>query len=305
MNDMSGFWSWWVMALVVFNLSVTFALFIWAPRAKIPTLPDGTTGHVWAHGAIREGMHRLPMWWIVISLSMFIAAFIYLWLYPGFGANKGRLGWTSHGQLARETTVNQQRLDTFLQRGEGKSVELLAGYPEIVAMGQVLFRDNCAACHGRNGQGIQVLGAPNLADQDWLYGSGDAILTTILDGRNGAMPAWGAQFGDAGVDNLANYVLSLSGASHDAAKAEAGKAMFSVCAACHGASGKGNKGIGAPNLTDNIWLYGGDIDSIRTSIRDGRGGIMPAWRDRLSEDEARMIAAYVFSLSKDGSTRAQ
>lgn len=303
---MSAGWSLWVMFLVVFNMGVTLFLFLWAPHAKIPTLPDGTSGHVWAHGVLREGVRKLPLWWVLLSAAMFVAGFTYLALFPGFGNFKGLLGWTSHGQLARETASNDARLDAAFQRFAKYPVEQLAGDREALAMGEELFRDNCAACHGRNAHGNPLLGAPNLADIDWLYGGdGKAILTSILDGRHGAMPAWGPQFGDAGVENLANYVLSLSGAPHDAAKAATGKALFTVCAACHGPDGKGNQAIGAPNLTDTIWLYGGDLESVETTIRDGRGGIMPSWRARLGENDARVIAAYVYSLSHGDPTNTK
>lgn len=303
---MSNGWSLWVMFLVVFNMGITLFLFVWAPRAKIPTLPDGTSGHVWAHGVLREGVRKLPTWWIVFSASMFVAGFVYLFLFPGFGNHKGYLGWTSQGQLARETATNDARLDAAFQRFDKYSVEQLAGDREALAMGEVLFRDNCAACHGRDAHGNPLLGAPNLADNDWLYGGdGKAILTSILDGRRGAMPAWGPQFGDAGVESLANYVLSLSGAPHDATKALAGKALFTVCAACHGPEGKGNPAMGAPNLTDAIWLYGGDLETVETTIREGRSGVMPAWRARIGENDARVIAAYVYSLSHGDPTNTK
>lgn len=295
---MSSFWSWWVMVLIVFNLGISFFLFLWGPRARIPTLPDGTTGHVWAHGVLREGMHRLPAWWIVMSFLMFAGAFGYLVLYPGFGNSAGRLGWTSHQELASDTATNDMHLKAAMQRFGQMPIETLAGDRQALAMGKVLFGDNCAACHGSAAHGNPLLGAPNLADNDWLYGGdGNAILTTILDGRHGAMPPWGAAFGETGVENLANYVLSLSGAPHDAAKAVAGKALFTACAACHGVDGKGNQAIGAPNLTDAIWLYGGTLATVEKTIRDGRNGNMPAWRARLGEDDVRVLAAYVYSLS--------
>ncbi|HET8943061.1 MAG TPA: cytochrome-c oxidase, cbb3-type subunit III [Rudaea sp.] len=303
---MSNFWSWWVMVLVVFNLGVTFFLFLWGPRAKIPTLPDGTTGHVWAHGSLREGMHRLPTWWIVISFLMFFAAFGYLVLYPGFGNNPGRLGWTSHRQLASDTAANAKRLSASMQRFSLYSIDKLADDREALAMGKVLFGDNCAACHGYKAHGNPLLGAPDLTDDDWLYGGeGKTIMTSILDGRHGTMPAWGPQFGEPGVENLANYVLSLSGASHDPAKAATGKALFAVCGACHGAEGKGNPALGAPNLTDTTWLYGGDLETIKKTIRDGRTGFMPSWSERLGENDARVLAAYVYSLSHGNPTDTQ
>lgn len=298
---MSTFWSWWVMVLIVLNLGISFFLFLWGPHAKIPTLADGTTGHVWAHGTIREGMRPLPLWWIVISFLMFFGAFGYLVLYPGFGNSPGRLGWTSHGQLARETAANDALQGAAKQRLARLPIEELAGDRQALAMGRVLFGDNCEACHGSDARGNRLLGAPNLADSDWLYGGdGKSILTSILDGRQGAMPPWGAVFDRAGIESLAAYVLSLSLAPHDAdsiVKASDGKKLFAACAACHGADGKGNPALGAPNLTDAIWLYGGSQSAIEQTIRDGRSGHMPAWRTRLGENNARVLAAYVYSLS--------
>ncbi len=301
---MSDFWSSWVIVLIVFNLGVSFLLFLWAPHAKIPTLEDGTTGHVWANGAIREGMHRLPMWWLVVSFLMFGSAFAYLALYPGFGNFAGHLGWTSHEQLASDTAANHRLQQEARQRFAQLPVEQLARDPEALAMGAVLFADNCAACHGSEARGNQQLGAADLADSDWLYGGdGQAILTTIMEGRRGVMPAWGQALGEAGVDNVAAYVLSLSwGTPHNVAdliKVSAGKKLFSTCAACHGADGKGNQALGAPNLTDSIWLYGSTPEAVKESIRNGRNGNMPAWRARLGDDNARVLAAYVYSLSHD------
>jgi len=302
---MSSGWSLWVICLIVFNMSVTLFLFLWGPRAKIPTQSDGTTGHVWAHGVLRESVRALPRWWIVMSTCLFIAGFAYLALYPGFGNFKGALGWTSQAQLAEQVAANGKRIDEALLRFGSRPPEELAKDPDARSMGKTLFNENCSACHGRDARGNPLLGAPDLTDSDWLYGGdGAAITASILDGRHGVMPPWGPQFGPEGVENLANYVLGLSGAQHDAAKAEAGKAMFTVCAACHGPDGKGNPAIGAPNLTDNTWLYGGTLAAVEESIRNGRGGTMPAWRARLGEPNARIVAAYVYSLSHGGSDNA-
>ncbi|HNU11563.1 MAG TPA: cytochrome-c oxidase, cbb3-type subunit III [Rubrivivax sp.] len=299
---MSTFWAGWVIFLICFNLGITFFLFLWAPRAKVPTLPDGTTGHVWANGALREGMARLPGWWIAISFAGFIAGFTYLALYPGFGNFKGALDWTSRGQLAADTAANDAMWNAATVGFAERPVEQLASNSKARAMGEVLYRDNCAACHGRAGQGSQALGAPSLSDDDWLYGgSGEAIVTSIQGGRHGVMPAWREPLGDDGVVDVANYVLSLSGGLHDAARAAAGKEKFAtLCAACHGPDGKGNQGVGAPNLTDGIWLYGGDLDSVEHSIASGRSGTMPAWSERLSPTQIHLVAAYVYSLSRDG-----
>jgi cytochrome c oxidase cbb3-type subunit 3 len=294
---MSTGWSLWVMFLVVLNMGITFFLYLWGPRAKIPTLPDGTSGHVWAHGVLREGVRKLPLWWVLFSGAMFVAGFTYLALFPGFGSFKGLLDWTSHGELARAVAANDARLDPLLERFRLYPVEQLAGDPAALQMGKVLFEDNCAACHQRSGKGNILLGAPNLTDDDWLYGgSGNDITTSIHDGRGGVMPPW-ASLGTDNVKNLTQYVLSLSGAPHDAARAAAGQPLFSTCAACHGADGKGNPALGAPNLTDDIWLYGGTPAEIEQTISDGRQGHMPPWSTRLTEDQVNVIAAYVYHLS--------
>jgi cytochrome c oxidase cbb3-type subunit 3 len=300
---MSAFWSGWIMFLVVLNLGITLFLFLWGQRVKIPVQPDGTSGHVWAHGVLREGVRKLPLWWVLMSAAMFVVGFAYLVLYPGFGSFKGTLGWTAHRELAADLAANQAKLDPLLQRSAGQPVEKIAGDAEATRMGGRLFVDNCAACHGRDGHGNHLIGAPNLVDTDWLYGGdGNTILASIQDGRHGTMPPFGGTFDAAATENLANYVRSLSGADHSPAKAAAGQAAFAVCSACHGPAGKGNPVLGAPNLTDDVWLYDGDLATIEKTIRDGRGGVMPAWRTRLDDTEARLIAAWVYAQS---STRAR
>jgi len=295
---MSTGWSLWVMALVVLNMGITLFLFLWGPHAKVPSQRDQTTGHAWAHGTIREGLRPLPLWWLLLSASMFVGGIGYLVLYPGFGNHKGLLHWTSHGQLARAVAANDARLDPLLKRFDMYPVEQLAGDPEAQQMGQRLFDDNCAACHGRNAHGNQALGAPNLTDNDWLYGgSGTDITTSIHDGRGGVMPPW-ASLGEQTVKNLAQYVLSLSGEPHDATMAAAAEPIFKgTCAACHGPDGKGTHALGAPNLTDHIWLHGGSLADITKTIHDGRQGHMPNWDKRLSDDDIHVLAAYVYHLS--------
>jgi cytochrome c oxidase cbb3-type subunit 3 len=302
---MSAFWSNWVMVLVTFNLSFALFLFLWGLRVSIPTQPDGTSGHVWAHGLLREGVRNLPLWWVLLSAALFVTAFGYLALYPGFGSYAGRLGWTSHEELATDTAANDALRDPVYKNFAAQPVEQLAKDETALRIGNRVFADNCAACHGAQGHGNTLIGAADLADADWLYGGdGDNILQSILDGRHGTMPPWGAVLHDDGVEKVAHYVLSLSGAAHDEAKAAAGKPLFAMCAACHGAGGKGNPVLGAPNLTDAIWLYGGDLAAVEKSIHDGRSGVMPAWRQRLSNGEARTAAAYVYGLSHhDGTTR--
>ncbi len=297
---MSTGWSFWVMFLVVLNMGITFFLYLWGPRAKIPTLPDGTSGHVWAHGVLREGVRPLPLWWVVLSGAMFVAGFVYLALYPGFGNFKGALGCASHSELADAVAANDAKRAPLVERFKLYPVEQLASDPAALQMGKVLFEDNCAACHQRSAKGNVALGAPDLSDNDWLYGgSGSDITTSIHDGRSGVMPPW-ASLGEDNVKNLAQYVLSLSGSPHDAAKAAAGQPLFSTCAACHGADGKGNQALGAPNLTDHIWLHGGSVADIEKTIGEGRQGHMPAWSPRLSDDQIRVLAAYVYHQSHQG-----
>lgn len=293
---MSSFWGLWVGCLMLLNLGITVFLLIWGPRVKIPTLEDGTTGHVWAHGVLRESVRRLPAWWMILSVGTFVVGGIYFLLYPGFGTFKGLLGWTEISQLAQDSEANAARMKGIMRTLEHAPVETLAANPVTLRIGKRIFIDNCAACHGREGHGNALLGAPDLTDGEWLYGGGgQAILTSILDGRHGIMPPFGATFDRNTIDNLANYVLSLSSATHDPAKALAGQPLFTVCAACHGADGKGNPLIGAPNLTNGIWIYGGTQSAIEQTIHDGRSGVMPGWRRRLGDDSARFVAAWVYS----------
>lgn len=301
---MSTGWSIWVMSLVVLNLGITFFLFLWAPLAKIPTLPDGTSGHVWAHGSIREGVHRLPLWWVLVSAAMFIGAFAYLILYPGFGNHKGVLGWTAHGELARAVAANDAKLGSLMQRFEMYSVEQLSRDPAAQQLGERLYQDNCAACHGRHATGNTLLGAPDLTDRIWLYGGdGTAITASIHDGRAGVMPAWKA-LGEDSVNNLTQYVLGLSGHPHDATMAAAAEPVFTTtCAACHGIDGTGNPALGAPDLTDNAWLYGHSEVAIHATIHDGRQGQMPNWDERLSRQQIHALAAFVYQLSQHGDER--
>lgn len=296
---MSEFWSTWVIVLVAINLGVTVFLFLWGLRVEIPTQPDGTSGHVWAHGVLREAVRRLPTWWIVLSAASLVAGIGYLALYPALGASVGALGWTSRDELARDQDANRKLETPLLQRLRGKPVETIAADPDALRIGQMLFVENCAVCHGRDARGNRALGAPDLTDSEWLHGGeGKAILTSILEGRQGAMPAFGATKSDREIRDLANYVLSLSGRTHDSLRAHFGRPAFSACAACHGADGRGNTALGAPNLTNNAWLYGGGIEDIVETIRRGRNGVMPAFRDRLGEDNASLVAAWVYAQSR-------
>lgn len=297
---MSTFWSLWIIILTVTNLVLLLWILLANRRRAVvgdESTEAKTTGH--AYDGIEEYDNPLPRWWFYMFLLTFIFTVGYLIIYPGLGTFKGVGGWTSVGELRSDQAAAEQTYAETYGVYSKMSIETLATNPDALKMGFRLFVNNCAVCHGSDGGGTP--GFPNLTDKDWLYGgTPDKILETITHGRTAAMPAWGSILGEQGVGETTEYVLSLSGAEHDATKAEAGKKLFDVnCAVCHGADGKGNQLLGAPNLSDDIWLYGGEPATIRQTIRHGRNGVMPAQKDLLKEDRIHLLAAYVYSLSLD------
>jgi cytochrome c oxidase cbb3-type subunit 3 len=294
---MNGFWSWWVLVLLVANLAVACFLFLWGQRVDVPTQPDGTTGHVWAHGVLREAVRTLPTWWVVVSAGLLVWGIVFLVLFPTLSGHPGVLGWTSASQFERERADNALRLDATFASMRNVPIEQLARDEHALAIGRVVFEDNCAACHGRDARGNTVVGAPNLIDGNSLYGNEpEQILASILDGREGVMPALEAVVGQQGANEVVAYVLTLNGYQAPPDWVAAGKTRFeTVCVACHGPGGRGNHEIGAPDLTDDVWLYGRDFARMTDTVRDGRNGIMPAWRPRLGEDRSRAVAAWVYA----------
>jgi cytochrome c oxidase cbb3-type subunit 3 len=233
----------------------------------------------------------------------------YLALYPGLGSYRGTLGWTQLKQLEAETLEADARFGPLFEKFAAQEIGSLAQNREALAIGQKLFLNHCAQCHASDGGGGRDF--PNLTDNDWLYGgSPEAIKASITNGRNGVMPPLGAAVGgDEGAKDVAHYVLSLSGRTHDSLRAFRGKEKFTTtCAACHGADGKGNQTIGAPNLTDDIWLYGSSDRAIVETIMKGRGtnmvadgtSVMPAHKNLLSEAKIHLLTAYVYGLSRQG-----
>ncbi|TNE79495.1 MAG: cytochrome-c oxidase, cbb3-type subunit III [Gammaproteobacteria bacterium] len=255
------------------------------------------TGHV--YDGIEEYDNPLPGWWFKMFVGTVIFAVVYLVLYPGLGSYAGVLGWTQVGQWQEEVAEAEAKYAPIYAQYSDMSAEELIANPDAMKMGRRLFNNNCSVCHGSDGRGSY--GFPNLADSDWLYGgSADDIKASITHGRKGAMPAWGAVIGEEGVDNVAEYVFKISGREHDEAKATAGAQTYATyCAACHGAEGKGMTMMGAPNLTDGIWLYGGSPSLVRHSIRNGRNGNMPAQAEKLKAEKIHLLTAYVYNLSKN------
>ena len=293
---MSSFWSIWITVITLGSLIGCWWL-LFATRKGEPSQDDqiSSTGHTF--DGIEEYDNPLPRWWFYLFIVTIIFAAVYLALYPGLGNYKGYFGWTQESAWEQEQNSAAEKYDPIVDAYAQQSIEELQSNQKALLSGQRVFANNCSICHGSAATGSR--GFPNLTDADWLYGSDpDAIKTSIMHGRNGQMPPWGAVLGADGVEATAAYILSLSGRETDASKATAGKAHYSTtCIACHGMDGKGNTSMGAPNLTDNTWLYGGSIEDIKESIRSGRKGQMPAHKELLGEAKVHLLAAYVYSLS--------
>ena len=298
---MSAFWSAWVSVIalaVIFGC--TWLLFATRKSEKFKESTEETLGHEF--DGIAEYDNPLPKWWFQMFVGTVIFGLGYLALYPGLGNFQGLLGWSSHGQWEEEMQHAEEVYQPVFAKYASLSIEELQDPSNETGlrMGQRMFANNCAVCHGSAGTG--AYGFPNLTDDDWLYGGEPAtIKTTITNGRQGAMPAWGPVLGEDGVRDVAAYVQTLSGMDNvDADAAARGQTQFqALCAACHGPDGKGIQALGAPNLTDDTWLYGGSFEQIAHTIRNGRAGVMPAHQALLSEDKIHLIAAYVYSLSQE------
>lgn len=298
---MSTFWSIWIIVITLITIAgCTWLLFANRKVEVREDLKEGEapkTGHV--YDGIEEYDNPLPGWWFKMFVGTVIFGIGYLILYPGLGSYAGVLGWTQVGQWQEEVAEAEAKYAPVYAQYADMPVEELIANPDAMKMSRRLFNNNCSVCHGSDGRGSY--GFPNLADSDWLYGgSADNIKTSITQGRKGMMPAWGTVIGEEGVDQVAEYVFKLSGREHDEAKANVGAQTYATyCAACHGAEGKGVAAMGAPNLTDGVWLYGGSPSLVRHSIRNGRNGNMPAQADKLKAEKIHLLTAYVYNLSKN------
>jgi cytochrome c oxidase cbb3-type subunit 3 len=292
----SEFWSWYITVITIVSL-VGVAIFLYSQRTQ--RLAPGQKAEQMAHkwdGDLVELNNPLPSWWVNLFWITLIFAGVYLVLFPGLGSFKGLLGWSSWGQYRGEMDEAKAKYDPVFNQFLGQPVQQVAANKDAHEMGQRLFMTYCAQCHQSDAKGAR--GFPNLTDGDWLYGGDpESIKASISNGRAGVMPAWEAILGADGVKEAANYVMSLSGKPHDANLAAAGKTRFETnCAACHGADGKGMAALGAPNLTDNVWLYGGSEASIMETIAKGRNGNMPAQLDKLGDAKVHLLASYVYGL---------
>ncbi|MEO5676828.1 MAG: cytochrome-c oxidase, cbb3-type subunit III [Usitatibacter sp.] len=302
MSDFTGgFWSLFVAGVTLVSIAACGLLLTMLSKRRTAADPD-TTGHVWDED-LDELNNPLPRWWIWLFWITIVFSLAYLWLYPGLGSWAGSLKWTSAREYLDEVKVAEREYGPIYAKFAATELKALAADPEARIVGQRLFLNYCSQCHASDARGGK--GFPNLTDGDWLYGGDpEAIKASILDGRNGTMPPMGAALGgEAGARDTASFVRSLSGLDHDKRAAARGKEHFATfCSACHGAEGKGNVAMGAPNLTDKVWLHGSAEATIVETLMKGRASTMPAHREFLGEPRSHILAAYIYGLSQPEAT---
>jgi cytochrome c oxidase cbb3-type subunit III len=297
MSDFTAnFWSVYVAGFTVVSILACLLLLWITARKKVVPNADNTTGHVW-DGDLQEANNPMPRWWMWLFVVTIVFGLLYLVAYPGLGSYPGELAWTTRGEYASEVERANKDLAPLYAQFTAKKTEELAGDPNAMAIGERLFMNNCAQCHGSDARGGK--GFPNLTDGDWLHGgTTEKIAETITKGRRGQMPPMAAAIGTPDdVKNVAQYVLSLSRSPHDSVRAQLGKAKFTACAACHGIDGKGNQAVGAPNLTDDVWLHGWGEQAIISMVNNGKLSEMPAQEGKLTEAQIHVLAAYVWGMS--------
>ncbi len=298
---MSAGWSWYVIVLVAFNLLGCVWLLWWTARRRPGDPKPEDTSHYW-DGDITEYNKPMPRWWINGFYLLLAFSVAYIFWYGGLGSYPGYSKWSSVSELKQDQSIENAKLAVTFAPFDGEPIDVIARDPRGVKLGQAIFANTCATCHGSSAQG--AIGFPNLRDKVWKWGgTPDDILTSVIAGREGVMPPWGAILasmgGDDAVEAVAQYVRSLSDpALGSDALAEKGRPLYAgVCIACHGVDGKGNTALGAPDLTDDVWMYGNSPAQLTESIADGRHGVMPPHGPILGETRARVVAAYVWSLS--------
>lgn len=289
-------WALFVAGITIAGIVFCVVILAVASKRKVMA-DDNTTGHVWDED-LRELNNPLPRWWMWLFIVTVVFAAIYLALYPGLGTFQGSFKWSSTGQWEDEQKKAFEKMAPVYEKYKTMAAEDLAKDTAAMGIGERLFVNNCAQCHGSDGRGSK--GFPNLADGDWLGGTGlDYVKKVITEGRTGVMPPMAAAVGTGeDVKNLAQYVLSLSGSPHNSIAAQLGKAKYGACAACHGADGKGNQALGAPNLSDKIWLHGWGEPAIINIVTAGKTNVMPGFGQRLSPEQVHVLGAYVLNLSR-------
>ena len=300
----SNFWSFYVAGMTILGILGCGVLLWMTARKKVESASDNTTGHVWDED-LREMNNPMPRWWMWLFVLTIIFSFAYLAIYPGLGKYSGQLNWSQEGAYRAEVAKANAELEPLYARFASMKPEEIAVDPQAVAIGERLFMNNCAQCHGSDAHGSK--GFPNLTDGDWLHGgSPEKIHETLVKGRMGNMPPMAAAVGTPeDVRNLSNYVLSLSGSPHDSLRASLGKPKFAACAACHGQDAKGNHALGAPNLTDDVWLHGWGENAIANIINNGKVNVMPAQADKLTEAQINVLASYVWGMSNKAQVATQ
>ena len=289
---MSASWHWFVIAGTFLSL----AAMLWLLLSNRKT---GGENHDHEWDGITEYDNPLPFWWVGMFIASMVFALLYLAFYPGLGNFSGAGDWSAARQHDQQMAQHEARFAPLYRELAAKSAEEIMASAQGMQVGRRLFLNNCATCHGINGTGSK--GFPNLTDEEWIWG-GDlqSVTHSIHKGRQAAMPGWAPSLGDTGVTNVAHYVLSLSGAEHNPSLAAQGKSQYDVfCVACHQADGKGSSLLGAPDLTNDIWLYGGTLVDIAESIAAGRNGNMPEHTTLIGPDRSTILAAYVMSLQRE------
>ncbi len=296
MSDfVSQFWNLYVIVIVL--VSVLGCWLFLLSQSKATFTPGKATGHVWDE-TLEEYNNPLPKWWSWLFVITVVFALVYLALYPGLGNFKGVLGWSSTGQHKAEVDKVDAAVKPLFDKYMAMDVKAVAGDKQAMEMGKRLYLTYCMQCHGADARGAK--GFPNLTDGDWLYGGEpDQIKETIANGRMGVMPPH-AQLGADTIKDLANYVRSLSGLPNDAVRAAKGKEAFTSagCVGCHGPEATGMHALGAPNLTDKVWLYGSSEATIIETITNGRQNQMPAWKEFLGDAKVHLLSAYVLSVGQ-------
>lgn len=301
---MSSGWSWYISIISIANILACIWLIRWTARKRPGEgAAHETTGHTW--DGLEELNQPMPRWWLWLFYATIAFSLLYLLLYPGLGAFKGLLGWSQYSAYEEEVQQVEEEVAPLFARYADIPIPELARNDEAMQTGRRLFANNCAVCHGTDGGGRP--GFPDLTDDAWSWGGEPAqIYQSILDGRNGVMPALEDALGDDGVEAVTAYLYDLNGRDAPAEKVREGETLYrQQCAACHGQDANGNTGMGAPNLKDGNWTYGGSREAIEHTLREGRRGEMPGHESLLGEDRVHLLAAFVYNLSRDESEKEE